>query len=109
MGYMIQGGGSSTMAQARIWLYKYPEESHQLLQMITDVVIDYLVMQVKSGAQVHRYNCFYYIKKINKNKFYENKSTFCRCCKYLRVMLTILIQTYLRNTLSSILKKSMKK
>lgn len=52
MGYMIQGGGSSTMAQARIWLYKYPEDSHKLLQMITDVIVDYLVMQVKAGAQV---------------------------------------------------------
>ncbi|XP_016843368.1 uroporphyrinogen decarboxylase isoform X3 [Nasonia vitripennis] len=52
MGYMIQGGGSSTMAQARIWLYKYPEESHKLLQMITDVIVDYLVMQVKAGAQL---------------------------------------------------------
>lgn len=53
MGYMIQGGGSSTMAQARIWLYKYPEDSHKLLQMITDVIVDYLVMQVRYGAQVH--------------------------------------------------------
>ncbi|XP_015523338.2 uroporphyrinogen decarboxylase isoform X1 [Neodiprion virginianus] len=52
MGYMVQGGGSSTMAQARFWLYHYPEASHQLLQQITNVVIDYLVMQVKSGAQL---------------------------------------------------------
>ncbi|KYN30493.1 Uroporphyrinogen decarboxylase [Trachymyrmex septentrionalis] len=52
MGYMIQGGGSSTMAKARSWLYKYPEDSHKLLQMITDVIVDYLVMQVKAGAQL---------------------------------------------------------
>ncbi|XP_018300350.1 uroporphyrinogen decarboxylase isoform X1 [Mycetomoellerius zeteki] len=52
MGYMIQGGGSSTMAKARSWLYKYPEETHKLLQMITDVIVDYLVMQVKAGAQL---------------------------------------------------------
>ncbi|XP_058802372.1 uroporphyrinogen decarboxylase [Phymastichus coffea] len=52
MGYMIQGGGSSTMAAARTWLYKYPKESHQLLQKITDVIVDYLVMQVKAGAQL---------------------------------------------------------
>jgi len=52
MGYMIQGGGSSTMAKARSWLYKYPEDSHKLLQMITDIVVDYLVMQVKAGAQL---------------------------------------------------------
>lgn len=53
MGYMIQGGGSSTMAKARSWLYKYSEDSHKLLQMITDVIVDYLVMQVKAGAQVY--------------------------------------------------------
>lgn len=52
MGYMIQGGGSSTMAKARSWLYRYPKDSHQLLQLLTDVVVDYLVMQVKAGAQV---------------------------------------------------------
>lgn len=52
MGYMVQGGGSSTMAQARLWLYRYPDASETLLQLITDVVIDYLVLQVKAGAQL---------------------------------------------------------
>lgn len=52
MSYMIQGGGSSTMIRAREWLYKYPNESHKLLQLITNVIIDYLVMQVKAGAQL---------------------------------------------------------
>ncbi|KAL6264768.1 hypothetical protein P5V15_004866 [Pogonomyrmex californicus] len=52
MGYMVEGGGSSTMAKARSWLYKYSETSHKLLQMITDVIVDYLVMQVKAGAQL---------------------------------------------------------
>ena len=52
MGYMVQGGGSSTMAQPRIWLHKWPAESHTFCQLITDVVVDYLVMQVKYGAQV---------------------------------------------------------
>ena len=51
MGYMVQGGGSSTMSQPRTWLFKYPNESHTLLRMITDVVVDYLVMQAKAGAQ----------------------------------------------------------
>lgn len=52
---MIQGGGSSTMTKARQWLYKYPEDSHKLLQLITNVIIDYLLMQVKAGAQVYIY------------------------------------------------------
>ncbi|XP_053984842.1 uroporphyrinogen decarboxylase [Hylaeus anthracinus] len=52
MSYMIQGGGSSTMTKPRSWLYKYPQDSHKLLQLITNVVVDYLVMQVKAGAQL---------------------------------------------------------
>ncbi|KAK2586787.1 hypothetical protein KPH14_011812 [Odynerus spinipes] len=52
MGYMVQGGGSSTMAKPRTWLYKYPNDSQHLLELITDVVVDYLVMQVKAGAQL---------------------------------------------------------
>lgn len=52
MCYMIEGGGSSMMSKARPWLYKYREDSHKLLQMITNVIIDYLVLQVKAGAQV---------------------------------------------------------
>lgn len=81
MGYMIQGGGSSTMAQARSWLYRYPEKSIELLQLITDIVVDYLVMQVKAGAQalqvfeshadylndeLFRNYCFPFVKQISE-------------------------------------------
>ncbi|UZJ56013.1 hypothetical protein CBS101457_005333 [Exobasidium rhododendri] len=53
MAYMIQGGsGSETkFAKARNWLSKYPQESKDLLQKITDVSIEYLVGQVHAGAQ----------------------------------------------------------
>jgi uroporphyrinogen decarboxylase len=52
MAYMIEGGGSKTLAKAKGWLWKYPEESHRLLQRITDVSVTFLVGQVKAGAQV---------------------------------------------------------
>ena len=52
MSYMIEGGGSRTQAKAKKWLYTQPEASHQLLQLITDVNVDYLVEQVKAGAQM---------------------------------------------------------
>lgn len=52
MAYMIEGGGSKTLTKAKTWLFKYPEESKALLQRITDVCVDYLVGQVKAGAQV---------------------------------------------------------
>lgn len=50
--YMIEGGGSKTLQYAKSWIFKYPEDSNHLLQRITNVCIDFLVMQVKAGAQV---------------------------------------------------------
>lgn len=68
MAYMIEGGGSNTMSKAKRWLYQYPSASHKLLKILTNVIIDYLVGQVKAGAQVigsskfliksHRINIF---------------------------------------------------
>lgn len=52
MGYMIEGGGSKTMSKAKYWLNNYPEESHKLLQILTDVIVDYYEMQIKAGAQM---------------------------------------------------------
>jgi len=52
MSYMIEGGGSKTLSKAKKWLYTCPEASMKLLQLLTDVNVDYLVGQVKAGAQM---------------------------------------------------------
>ncbi|XP_066993471.2 uroporphyrinogen decarboxylase isoform X2 [Anabrus simplex] len=52
MAYMIEGGGSKTLSKAKGWLYQHPESSKKLLSILTDVVVDYLVMQAESGAQL---------------------------------------------------------
>ena len=52
MTYMIEGEGSKTMSKAKRWLYCYEDASHRLLQMLTRVIVDYLVQQVIAGAQV---------------------------------------------------------
>ena len=52
MAYMIEGGGSKNFSKSKTWLFKYPKESHSLLQAITDVLIDYVIAQVDSGAQL---------------------------------------------------------
>ncbi|ORZ16215.1 uroporphyrinogen decarboxylase [Absidia repens] len=52
MAYMIEGGGSKTLSKAKSWLWKHPEASHELLQRITDVAVDFLVGQVRAGAQM---------------------------------------------------------
>ncbi|KAL1743916.1 Uroporphyrinogen decarboxylase [Schizophyllum fasciatum] len=50
--YMVEGGGSKTLQKAKTWLFKHPAESKALLKRIADVCIDYLVGQVKAGAQL---------------------------------------------------------
>jgi uroporphyrinogen decarboxylase len=52
MKFMIEGGSSSPLPKARRWLVQYPDASRQLLQLLTSKTIDYLVAQVKAGAQV---------------------------------------------------------
>ncbi|KAF9153308.1 Uroporphyrinogen decarboxylase in heme biosynthesis [Linnemannia schmuckeri] len=52
MAYMVEGGGSRTFSKAKTWIFQYPKESHELLQRITDVSVDYLVAQVHAGAQM---------------------------------------------------------
>lgn len=52
MGYMIEGGGSKTMSKAKQWLADHSKESHELLALLTNVIVDYFEMQVKAGAQM---------------------------------------------------------
>ncbi|GAB0097437.1 Uroporphyrinogen decarboxylase [Sergentomyia squamirostris] len=52
MGYMIEGGGSKDMAKAKSWISNYPKETKELLDILTGIIVDYLEMQVKSGAQM---------------------------------------------------------
>lgn len=52
MVYMIEGGGSKMFRFAKEWLFKYPKQSHELLQRITDVAMEFLAQQVVAGAQM---------------------------------------------------------
>jgi uroporphyrinogen decarboxylase len=49
---MVQGKGSKTFDEAKIFCYTQPELAHQLLQMITDTTIAYLKGQVQAGVDV---------------------------------------------------------
>ncbi|OMH82904.1 Uroporphyrinogen decarboxylase [Zancudomyces culisetae] len=52
MAYMVEGGGSKTFERSKKWLYLYPKESHELLDRITTVSIEFLKGQVRAGAQL---------------------------------------------------------
>ncbi|OYW27789.1 MAG: uroporphyrinogen decarboxylase [Caulobacter sp. 12-67-6] len=48
--YMIEGG-SSDRTGARTYAYQHPEKLDQLIAVLVEATIDYLVMQVNAGAQ----------------------------------------------------------
>ncbi len=50
--YMVEGKGSKTWDKAKQFAYTEPELTHQLLQKITDITINYLKAQVKAGADI---------------------------------------------------------
>lgn len=50
--YMTEGGGSRLFRFAKQWINEKPEESHKLLQAITDVAVEFLAQQVVAGAQI---------------------------------------------------------
>jgi uroporphyrinogen decarboxylase len=50
--YMVEGKGSKTWDKAKQFAYTQPQLTHQLLQKITDITINYLKAQVKAGADV---------------------------------------------------------
>ena len=78
MSYMIEGGGSNTMAKAKAWLYRHPEASHRLLTLLTDVIVDYLVGQVAAGAQVsRRRSCNHSVWKVPRVSFPSKLVGFC--------------------------------
>ena len=52
MAYMIEGGGSKTLSRAKSWLFMHKEESCNLLQILTDKIVEFLIGQVRAGAQV---------------------------------------------------------
>lgn len=56
MCYMIEGESSKTFNKARKFLNQHLEVSSKLLQQMTDLIVDYLVLQVRAGAQVKE--CF---------------------------------------------------
>ena len=52
LSYMIEGGSSRTLRKAKMWLYSYPKVCKSLLQAIAEIAVEYLVGQVKAGAQL---------------------------------------------------------
>lgn len=52
MCYMTEGGSSKSYDRCRSWFYKWPESTIQLLQLLTNTAIQYLLGQINAGAQM---------------------------------------------------------
>lgn len=52
MCYMIEGQGSKTFSKAKSFLYKEPMLSDILIEKLTDTIIEYLKLKIKSGVDV---------------------------------------------------------
>jgi len=50
--YMVEGGGSKKISKLKLLAFQKPAFVDCLLDMLTDVVIDYLKMQIRHGADV---------------------------------------------------------
>lgn len=53
MGYMVEGGSCKDgMPKMQNWLLKYPNETRELLDKLAECCVQYLLMQVRAGAQL---------------------------------------------------------
>ncbi|CCQ90353.1 Uroporphyrinogen decarboxylase [Nitrospina gracilis 3/211] len=49
--YMVEGGKSKEFTTTKLMMYQEPETWNRLMDKVVDVLVDYLKMQVKAGAQ----------------------------------------------------------
>ncbi|TAN46562.1 MAG: uroporphyrinogen decarboxylase [Rhodospirillales bacterium] len=50
--YMIEGGSSREFLKAKSWAYKSPGDLQRLIDLLTEVTGEYLLMQIAAGAEV---------------------------------------------------------
>jgi len=50
--YMIEGKSSTTYNEAKRWLYCYPEASHKLLKLLSELIVEHLKYQIEAGASL---------------------------------------------------------
>lgn len=74
--YMVEGQGSKTKSKIKTWLYKYPQESHNVLQAITDVCVEFLIAQQQAGAQALQVFETVGAEVLTRDHFYEFAFTY---------------------------------
>ncbi len=99
--YMIEGGGTKTFQKCKSWLFLYPEESKALLNRIADVCIDFLVGQIKAGAQVRASNRTYELAAFDAHAIHASVS-WCRSSTHGQVNSPLITSRSFLSPLSSV-------
>lgn len=50
--YMVENGPTKTFSQIKKWLYQQPQVLQSLLAKLSDLIVDYLYLQIEAGADV---------------------------------------------------------
>lgn len=50
MTYMVEGGGSKNFSEIKKFIYNQPDAAHKLLDLLADIVANYLSGKIESGA-----------------------------------------------------------
>lgn len=50
MTYMVEGGGSKNFSEIKKFIYNQPDAAHKLLDLLADIVANYLSAKIESGA-----------------------------------------------------------
>ncbi len=48
--YMVEGGGSKNYSKVKSFIYNQPKEAHRLLDLLSDIIADYLTAKIMSGV-----------------------------------------------------------
>eukprot|EP00002_Diphylleia_rotans_P025203 TRINITY_DN4983_c0_g1_i2.p1 TRINITY_DN4983_c0_g1~~TRINITY_DN4983_c0_g1_i2.p1 ORF type:complete len:376 (-),score=72.46 TRINITY_DN4983_c0_g1_i2:168-1295(-) len=57
--YMVEGRGNRMLKRAKKWVYSFPTSCHFLLQKLTEILIDFALLQLNAGAQAIQLMDFY--------------------------------------------------
>ncbi|MGE5539766.1 MAG: uroporphyrinogen decarboxylase [Gemmatimonas sp.] len=49
--YMIEGAGSPTFSKAKAWIYRHPEQTSRLFDLLVAAISEHLIAQVEAGAE----------------------------------------------------------
>ncbi len=70
--FMVEGQSSKSLNNLKTWLYTYPKQSHELLQVLSNICVQFLIaQQQKGGAQVLQVFESVAVEGLTQSQYYE--------------------------------------